>query len=89
MAVSTHDLLEKTLAVEVFPNPTPGHVSLKINGFDASETHHTALFDLNGKLVFETQFHGNELEIGGLAKGVYLAKITFGKGEVSRKIIVQ
>ncbi|MCC6726210.1 MAG: YHYH protein [Saprospiraceae bacterium] len=75
-------------AVEVvlYPNPSSGRISLKVNGLIASEVKGVAVFDLQGKLVATSQ----QVEaLHNLAKGVYLVKIIFEKGEISRKIIVQ
>jgi len=87
--VSTYDYFEKTVDVAVFPNPTSASFFLKINGSERVSLRSISIFQMNGRLVFQKENPGDYFEISGLAGGVYLAKIQFEKGEISRKIIIQ
>jgi hypothetical protein len=60
-----------------------------INELDVKKARAVSVFDLGGKLVFQTNTVEPLLQIGDLARGVYLVKITFDQGELSRKIVVQ
>lgn len=75
--------------LEVFPNPTNGTISLKINDIEILGQIDVQVFDARGGLVFQKENLEAGLDIGGLAQGVYFLKIKFEKGEINRKIIVQ
>lgn len=86
---ATYDFAERPVEVQVFPNPTSGSVFLKMGEANALEVHQVQLFNAGGKLVFQKENVGAGLEVGGLARGVYVVKIKFEKGETCRKILVQ
>jgi hypothetical protein len=87
--VSTTDFLNKKLDVTVFPNPTSGSISLKINDLKAKIGGSIQIFDAGGKLVFEKENVNGQLEINGLARGVYFLKAQLEGGQWTKKLIVQ
>jgi len=63
----------------VYPNPT--HSTVYVSGFDIEEIE---LVSLNGKSIFVTQ--NQKIDLSGLSKGIYLAKITTKAGTFIKKI---
>ena len=63
----------------VYPNPTL--TTAYISGFDIEEIE---LITLNGKSIFITQ--NQNINLSGLPKGIYLAKITTKQGTCMKKI---
>lgn len=88
-SVGAEDLGDSGEAFSVFPNPTSGSIILKINDLNPNNKTNVQVLDAKGNLVFQNDKVGAMVEIGPLAQGVYFLKINFGKGEISRKIIVQ
>lgn len=88
-SVGTEILENAGAAVAVFPNPTTGTFSVKINTVDAPAIQRLYLYDMQGRLVYHQENTGTSGEIGDLAKGLYLLKIGFEQGEVCRKVVVQ
>jgi len=84
---STEELFDAN-SIKVYPNPSSGLLTI-----DASEKtlESIQVFDLDGRLVKSlSQIHGTEKEInlGDLAKGIYLIKIQLNDMIVVRKIIL-
>lgn len=71
-----------------FPNPTSGKTRFwKIPGNEMVICH---VFNVLGKLVFETKLHSNEsLDIAPLGKGVYFVVLKYGENQSSSKLIVE
>ncbi|MCC7245443.1 MAG: YHYH protein [Saprospiraceae bacterium] len=87
--VATNDLFEQKLGAVVFPNPTSGSITLKINESFANRPQKVFLYDANGKQVYQAQNPESTLELHGLNKGMYILQVVFEHGEISRKIAVQ
>jgi arylsulfatase A-like enzyme len=84
--VGTENLPDE--AVSVFPNPSTGQISIKINDLQSPEFSRVQIFDARGTLVFEKENTAPTLEIGGLAPGVYFLKVGLEKGEMVKKLAV-
>ena len=70
--------------VNLYPNPMTE--SFQINGVEGTST--VSVSDLNGKILFKKQVIGNEnVSVGTLTKGMYIAKIITTEGTIERKII--
>lgn len=76
-------------SVLVYPNPTSGTVLLRFNTEAFNDPTSVQVFDVQGKSVFQQEKLGAELQIGGIARGIYFLKIKSGKQEIYRKIAVQ
>ena len=77
--------------LEVFPNPTDGLVTVR---FTAEPNSHpmVALFDTKGRKLLSREISSDEtqLDLSGLAKGLYLLRVTDGKNvSAIGKVIVQ
>lgn len=71
--------IELSKLYSVYPNPTRSTVY--INGFDIEAIE---VYALNGKLIFVT--NNQKIDLSGLSKGIYLAKITTKAGTFMKKI---
>ena len=70
--------------VNLYPNPMTE--SFSISGIECTCT--VSVSDLNGKILFKKQVIGNEnVSVGTLTKGMYIAKIITTEGTIERKII--
>jgi CubicO group peptidase (beta-lactamase class C family) len=90
--VSVHDKMAGG-GVDIYPNPTTGRIVLKPSGGEGSDVfslvRSVSIFDQQGRLVIQQDNPDLELEVGGLARGVYWVKIQFDHGPLSRKIFVR
>ena len=76
--------IEEGLEWNVFPNPSSDFVSVNLKENTESVLR---LFDLNGKLLFETVFNQKaNVSLEGLNQGQYLIRVTNEKGSAVRKI---
>ena len=73
------DAIEDAKQYSVYPNPVIS--TAYINGYDIEEIE---LIALNGKSIFVTQ--NQKIDLSGLPKGIYLAKITSKTGTYMKKI---
>ncbi len=73
--------------VTISPNPATDH--LKISNEHASELS-VEIFDIGGKRIYQDFFHDNDHEIktGNWHRGMYVVKITDGKSQFTRKVIL-
>ena len=80
-----------TESVDVFPVPSSGILQLSITGFQ-NRSGTFSLFDLQGKLVAESEFTLQDgrtsIDFSGQFKGVYFARITCEGITVTRKVVL-
>lgn len=70
---------------KVYPNPTSDNLYFK-----GEKPKAIYIFDLKGKLVFETYNPQKELDLSSLSQGLYILKADFGsKGIVNKKIVIR
>jgi hypothetical protein len=70
--------------VNLYPNPMSK--SFQISGIEGTTT--LSVLDLNGKTIFSKQVVVNEnISVGMLPKGIYIAKIITNNGTTERKIV--
>ena len=79
--------------IKIYPNPNPGLFTLELNLQQPGINLIIQIYDITGKLVFQTRetpdrshFH-KELDAGHLQKGVYFIRI-MGKDRVGVKQII-
>ena len=73
--------------IQVYPNPTSGKINIRNSENVKIES--ISIIDLNGQNLLEFENDINELDLSGFSKGIYLLKLTYQKGEVYRKIIIE
>lgn len=80
--------------IQIFPNPSSdGIVSVRYN-LGSSQELSVAVADLTGQIVFTTklgkvQSGTGQLNLGALASGMYLVKISTATGFTSKKLVIQ
>lgn len=79
--------------INVYPNPNPGQFTVELQLHDGSNSLVIQLFDLTGKIVFESTELSNgtnlkkDLDVSQLENGVYFLQLT-GKEKVGVKQII-
>ncbi|MBL4752179.1 MAG: T9SS type A sorting domain-containing protein [Flavobacteriales bacterium] len=84
------DEKDDNIKFSIFPNPTSDYVTIT-NGSSRSDID-VDLFDINGKLIQSfTDVKGGSATISrnGMAKGVYMVRVTSGGKQVIRQIIFE
>ncbi|RMB63824.1 T9SS C-terminal target domain-containing protein [Dokdonia sinensis] len=88
LGVSEQVLFEKR--IQLFPNPATDSVTIKTSNDDVIQ--HLEIYDTNGKHVKQVGFTGSNaqetVDVSGLAKGVYMVKISNGKTSTIKKLVV-
>ncbi len=85
--------LPSNLEVAVFPNPNDGKFKLRFNGLE--DDLNLTIFNNLGQLVYEKELtgirgdHDEEVDITGVASGIYYAKMVVGGVGVTKRIIVR
>lgn len=80
-------------ALNLFPNPTSGNVTVDIN-LDTRDNLILSILDARGKLVTSRRANSvtnfNEtLNLNGLSSGIYLLRVETSRGVAARRLIVQ
>jgi hypothetical protein len=80
--------IEQELGAAIYPNPTDGNLTLKMN--TASNVDVT-VYDLNGRALLNKKVNDtqSEINISNQPSGVYLLKVKADNGEFSKRIIKQ
>jgi len=84
------DETEKTVVVDIWPNPANEVLNLELQEPHVKTT--IELMDISGKLVYhseETNLSKTQIDVSGLASGVYLLKVVLHKAVVTKKILVE
>jgi len=75
-------------AIEVFPNPTNGKITVQAEGIERIE-----IIDIHGKeiqIVIEIGSSNNkEIDLSDFSKGIYIIKVTTKKGVVVGKVVLE
>ncbi len=75
---------------EIYPNPSNGRFALKLGeDLNINDLQSVTIFDLHGKLVYQTTYSQAVVEGLQLPKGVYLVKIQGAGFQWTRKIMIQ
>jgi hypothetical protein len=83
-------LKDSKASIRIFPNPSVGHISIKLSAIELPIQF--VLMDLLGNRVLSQQITGSETEISlrGLSKGIYLHNLVDSLGQKdSGKIIIE
>ena len=74
------------MSVQLFPNPASQNITLK----SLSEINLVQIFDMLGKMVFETQPNGNlvNIDVKSLSPGSYFIKISDDNRQIKRQFII-
>lgn len=84
---------ELNAAMQVVPNPSNGRFEVRFNYFDKMEGELRVL-DVTGKTVYAEQInsngpHNSNIDLSGIAKGMYLVQMKTAKGIAVKKITIE
>ncbi len=87
---SINEMSEENTNLSVYPNPTRGNVTVSLN-IPSSENGNVKIFDMTGKLVFETQksFSAGENKFSineKLSSGIYQLNVLAGRNTFQKKL---
>jgi len=73
--------------VVVYPNPNTGVFKIDVE----SEKWRYQLLDLNGKVILSSAqlSYATQVNISGIAKGVYILKINIGDSQIFKRVVKQ
>jgi hypothetical protein len=76
-------------SIQLYPNPSTGKVTLKINGKEGTST--ALLLDMTGKLITTkaTDEETMTFDMSDLPRGIYIFKVSTGGKEFSAKVVVE
>jgi hypothetical protein len=86
-ALATNDFESGNNAIKVYPNPTAGVVT--ISSLDNAIIDKIEIVDVLGKTVSIKTENTSQIDISGLANGIYVFKIFAGESVFQKKIIKQ
>ena len=69
----------------VYPNPVKNKISLSID--DEIEIKKLIIFTVNGRKIWSTKYHKQEINTTNLSKGIYFLNIKTSKGNLIKKFI--
>jgi len=77
----------RNLLIEVYPNPAQDKI--KIQNTENIKIESISIIDLKGQKLLEFENNKTELDLSEISTGIYLLKVTYEKGEIIRKLIVE
>ena len=84
--------LAKGMDVSIYPNPTAGKFNVQLVGFEKEAT--IQIINVTGQVISETKVAvaadktSKAFNLNGMAKGVYILKVTSGDNLTFRKVIL-
>lgn len=91
-SVNLQNFLE--MGISIYPNPSEGKFTVTVENLMQKETH-LAVLDMKGKEVYKTAWSSSitgarkNIEIPGLAKGVYLLQVEHGDRTGYTKLLIE
>lgn len=79
------EIRNKTLDIQIYPNPVSEYFSVKLKENDKVET--VKIFDTSGKLVKDIIYNNANINVVELSSGIYFIKVKTSKGNYLGKII--
>ncbi len=81
--------VELNSLLHVYPNPNNGSFTLELNQDISGTNMHIQLFDMQGKLVMEPSFVGNQVSVNGLSAGIYMIQVSDGTSTFNQKVVIR
>ena len=78
-------------AVSMYPNPSTGSVKLDVRGANAKGNLKVSVMNMLGQTVYGTSLKDNftnEVNLSGLANGMYLLKVQMGDEYTTRQLTI-
>lgn len=88
ITVNTQNHPDNVFALEIFPNPTTGRITLC--NPDNGRTHYVKIYGVDGTLRLQQSVTGTRpvIDISGLSTGVHFVELTTEKGILRGKVLV-
>ncbi|MFK8009580.1 MAG: chondroitinase-B domain-containing protein [Saprospiraceae bacterium] len=90
--VSQENLLEKS-AWKIFPNPSSSHITIENYNAGANTFTSISLWSIDGRLLLEKKVNSTDatldLDVSGIANGIYFIRLSSSQKLISEKIIIQ
>lgn len=77
--------VDKKADFAIYPNPTSDYIRLKTD----KKVQQTQLYDISGKLVYQSNNGGKEISVKSLNKGLYILKAVVDNEVYTEKILVK
>ncbi len=91
LSFSTYNSISenKNLEITLSPNPATNSLTLNLNQLKNLQNTTVSIYDIQGKLLLQQNINQpqTELDISGLAKGIYIIKVTNEKETMQSKFI--
>ena len=88
MILSVQQISSEALSImNLYPNPVTNTVEVEFSA--PKKVKEITIYDLNGKVVFETSEFRSKLELSDIAKGTYIFQIRTEETTLSKKLIVE
>ena len=81
-------------SLSIYPNPNSGVFGVQFS-LKTNESVTAQVFDVTGKAIYSTTFNGTagnnklNMDMSGIAKGIYVVKITTAEGTANRKVTLK
>ncbi|HAF28270.1 MAG TPA: hypothetical protein DCG75_04395 [Bacteroidales bacterium] len=78
----------KEYGINIYPNPSNGKFTIETANKNASDL---SVFDLSGKVVYKGSLNNksNEIDLSGLAKGIYILQLNIKSETISARISIK
>jgi hypothetical protein len=75
-------------SIKIYPNPTTGRFTVELINFD--NVAKVCLYNSTGAKVFQSESNSSsqEIDVHGLRKGIYFVRISNGKEQFTKKLVV-
>ncbi len=79
-------------AMKLYPNPSTGVFSLKLESLDVSRPIQVSVYTIQGQIIESTTYHSTQstiiypMNISGMVRGNYIIRVVNGKNSASQKI---
>lgn len=77
VSVTANETFDKAFSLKAFPNPTNSWLQIETD-FDAFETYFVS--DSQGKIVYQSSFQYQAIDLSFLPKGIYFLQLNSSKG---------
>lgn len=85
------DSTELTTKFDIYPNPTQGNFSIKLNFEHKADTIYLKIIDIEGKIIYTQNLYTNSLTITPpepIKKGLYLVELKTSTEKLTKKLVI-
>jgi hypothetical protein len=83
-----------SMATSIYPNPTSGLLNISVKNSNSNQLQ-VRIFDITGTVVYSSADrisnagYAKQINLEGLAKGIYTIQLTAGTDMITQKLILQ